>query len=139
MMHTKYKSWALTSALAAFALAIASAPSFAQTAYTQDTTTEITVVGPHAHHRVVGRSTSGAPIEEVALTQNVSYADLDLRQPSAVSELWRRVEQTAYMNCQELDNRSLGNPVLDTDRSCTASAVGEAQAQVQNAVAYANR
>ncbi len=136
-MHTKYKSWALKTALAASALAMVSGPSFAQD--TTQYSSEITIVGPHTHHRVLGRTSAGIPIEEVALTQYVSYADLDLRQPSNIAELNRRVAGAAWQSCQQLEDQSLGNPMLDTDRYCADYAVGEAQAQIDSAVAIANR
>lgn len=84
---------------------------------------------------VVGRSTSGIPIELATLTRHVSYADLDLRTYMGVMELERRVRESAQMACTKLDALyPLDEPQAPT---CVGKAIADASRQVDFAIARA--
>ncbi len=92
----------------------------------------ITVEAPRMIHReTVGRSATGAPIEEVSLSRIVYVGDLDLRRVADVKELDRRINVTAKEACEQL-NRLYpveNYPVTSTDRDCFKAAVHDAMEQ----------
>lgn len=94
-------------------LLAASAPVFAQDREV------ITVVAPRAIVKTVGRSTIGAPIEEVSLSLMVSYAGLDLTNPSDYAEVQKRINDTAAEACKQLDQMY---PLEEPDKGCAAKA-----------------
>lgn len=91
---------------------------------------EITVMAPRSIHReVVGRSAIGAPIEEISLTRRVSYAGLDLRRPSDMNELQRRIKMTANEACDQL-NKLYPLDTVPSDRDCKTDAYNSGMEQV---------
>ncbi|MGH7105494.1 MAG: UrcA family protein [Acetobacteraceae bacterium] len=87
---------------------------------------------------VVDRSVStAAPIENVAITRHVSYADLDLATRAGAVELERRVTEAARAGCKQLDDLY---PLEEKEaRECTRTAVAEASPQVKHAIAATRR
>ena len=86
---------------------------------------------------VVGRTTIGAPVEEVTLTHRVSYADLDLATHSGAMALKRRVKETARLACEQLDKLY---PFEDkAEPACIQEAVHRAESQVDEAIVSAER
>lgn len=67
---------------------------------------EIVVLSaPRTIKTVVGRSSStGAPIENIELRRQVSYADLDLAEEADVETLDKRIRETARESCKQLSN-----------------------------------
>jgi UrcA family protein len=125
---------AATGLVLAAALAVCSMPGVAQEA--QPTLEEVIVEAPWLIEReVVGRSPTGARIEEISLTRRIDITDLDLTQTVDVSELESRIDSAARDSCDKLAEMfPLSNP--DT-RTCVDRAVGEAMTQAQDAVAAA--
>lgn len=98
---------------------------YVQSSYDDDTVEGITV---RPHHRVVGRSAIGAPIEEITASRVVSYRDLDLSTGNDRHILKARIEQAAQSACEELNNRA---DVLDSDSAdCYHDAVRDGLSQV---------
>jgi len=131
---------------AAAGLVITSVDVFAQPASSQASggtrVEEVYVVAPHeVTRKTVGRSTIGAPIEEVTLTHRVSYADLDLTKQADIDALNARVKDSAARGCQELDQ--LYPAALDLTspmpKTCTEMAMDGAMPQVAEAVESARR
>jgi UrcA family protein len=106
---------------------------FAQQAYTQRDES-ITVQAPRMIHReTVGRSVTGAPIEEVSLTRRVYVGDLDLRRVADNNELDRRIDLTAREACDQLNRLYPADmyPAAANDRDCVKSAIHDAMLQKQ--------
>jgi len=114
--------------LLAIGIAIAGGPVVAQEV------SEITVVAPRPVTRVVGRTSSGVPVELVTLTRHVSYADLDLAKSADAAALEARVNDTAKEACKQLDTLY---PLRSSDPECFKKAVDGAMVQVKAAVAAA--
>lgn len=83
---------------------------------------------------VVGRSSStGAPIKEIRIKSQVSYADLDLTTDAGAQELEKRVRDTAKSTCAEIkvDVPAQGS----TEERCVKEAIDGAMVQVNAAIA----
>lgn len=107
-------------------LLVASAPVFAQD---QEV---ITVVAPREMVKTVGRSTIGAPIQEVSLSLTVSYAGLDLTKKSDYTEVEKRINDTAVEACKQLDKMY---PLMEADKSCVTKAADGGMTQLKAIVA----
>ena len=108
---------------------------YAQSSYDDENTVEGITVRPH--HRVVGRSAIGAPIEEITASRVVSYRDLDLSSDYDAHILKVRIERAAQSACDELSNRA---DVLDSDSSdCYHDAVRDGLSQVSYNIGYEPR
>jgi UrcA family protein len=124
------------------ALAIPIGSAAAQTTY--ETREQITVTPPYVQHRTIGRSYTGAPIEELSLSRVVDLSDLDLSRWSDVQMLDSRVRQAAYSACNQL-NREYPESLYpsyqssqSSDRDCVVRATNEGMAQARFAVAQWN-
>jgi UrcA family protein len=62
----------------------------------------VIVIAPRRHYSNE-RSDIGAPIENVALSRQVGFSDLDLSTPWGARKLRERVRYTAHALCQRLD------------------------------------
>jgi UrcA family protein len=112
----------------------------AQTTY-RTTTEEITIIAPHVHHRTIGRSYTGVPVEELSLSRGVDYSDLDLSRWGDVQVLDYRIRQAAYGACDTLNREypeTLYPSYQSSDSNCVARATDEGRAQAQLAVAQWN-
>src|SRR4051812_45075439 len=94
-----------TSKLATAMIVLLAAPAYAQPPYVQNEGSEtITVTPPY----VVTKTTTGAIRDRTtsySISRVVSYADLDLKTDSGVSNLEGRVKEAATGVCQEMDMR----------------------------------
>lgn len=92
---------------------------------------EVIVRAPR--HRVEGRSSIGAPIEDVALSEPVRFDDLDLSYDRDVHRLENRIHAKARALCRRLD---VAHPidVSDTPQTCYRDAVADAMDQLEAAV-----
>ncbi len=122
----------LTCALAAIGIISASELALAQT----QTAAEITITGERSS-KIVGRSTIGAPIEELTLSRKVSFSDLDLTSSAGASELEKRVNETAKDLCAELDKLRPLEPA--TGRDCVKKTSEPALAQAHAAITAAQQ
>jgi UrcA family protein len=85
--------------------------------------------------KVVGRTPSGVPIEELTLKRTVSYADLDLKTQAGAAELEKRVKDTAKAACDELD--ALYPLTKSEGPVCVKRATDGAMVMVRRAIAVA--
>lgn len=86
---------------------------------------------------VIGRSSLGAPLEQVNITHRVSYSDLDLTTVVGATELKNRVKEAAKTACKQLDD--LYPLEAKNVRECTQTAIAQASSQVDSAIAGAIR
>jgi UrcA family protein len=108
-------------------LAVAT-PAFTQPAASP--TEEVIVRAPPYHGPQ--RSEIGAPIEDVSLSREVRFDDLDLRSTSGQDTLRDRIRQTALSLCQEIENRY---PVTaDGSPPCYRTAFDDAMDQAESAI-----
>ena len=96
----------------------------------------IIVTAPREVHKVVGRSASGVPIEEISISYEVGIADLDLTTSSGLAELETRIGNAAKLACWALDEVT---PLIPTDPSCVTKAIAGAAEQKKQAIAAAAR
>jgi UrcA family protein len=94
-----------------------------------------------AHHGVqkkqVGLSYTGIPIEQVSLSREVGYGDLDLSTPEGKAKLEKRIKTVAREACGQL-HKLYPLDTWDTDnRTCIADAVDRAMNQEKAIVAGA--
>lgn len=95
---------------------------------------EITIIAPHQVHRKnVGKTTIGAPIEEISLTHHVGYNDLNLTKPEDVETLKTRITDMAKEGCEELDELFPLDKDIDKNRQCVRDATSQAMAQISAA------
>lgn len=98
------------------------------------TTEHVIVEAGRPTAKVVGRSASGAPIEEVSLSARVTYSDLELSIPSNAKVLKQRVRDAALEVCDRLEQMY---PLGGGSDSCARKAEEGAQEQVTAAIAKA--
>jgi UrcA family protein len=118
----------------AIALAAASAAAVAQQ---QEPTSNIKVDGGQVQVTTVGLSEAGIPIERFQLDRTVSYANLDLSTPAGVTELKKRVRETARQACEALGSADLTDLSEMDNGACVRNATENAMAQVNAAIANA--
>ena len=92
---------------------------------------EVIVRAPRYHPRE--RSSIGAPIETVSLSEPVRFDDLDLNSDRDVWRLQNRIHAKARALCRRLD---VAHPidVSDTPQTCYRDAVADAMDQLDAAV-----
>ncbi len=124
----------LKCALAAVGIISTSGLAFAQTQTSSPT--EITITGERTS-KIVGRTSTGVPIEEMTLTRKVSYSDLDLASSAGASELEKRVHETAKELCAKLDKL---NPLAQpSGKECIRKATDPALAEAHAAITAAQQ
>lgn len=98
--------------------------------YSADGTERVEVTAPPYHHAT--RSTIGAPIRDVSLSQPVRFNDLNLRSAWGARELRHRVRYTARKLCNQLDRRY---PISTSDSPpCYRTALRNAMYQANTAI-----
>jgi len=97
---------------------------------------EITVVAERPTTTVVGRTSSGAPVELIELRHHVRYGDLDLATHTGATDLETRVNNAAKAACAELDKLY---PLETPDAKCAKKAADAAMSQVHAAVTAAEQ
>ena len=91
---------------------------------------EVIIQAPRYHGP--SRSTIGAPIRDVGMSQPVRYDDLDLRTYDGVRELRERIRYTARTLCHKLD---VAYPISVSDSpDCYRSAMADAMDQADAAI-----
>lgn len=122
----------LTFVLAALGLMLSSEAAIAQS---DDNTV---VVQRDVTREQVGRSaTTGAPIEDITVSLQIAYNDLNLKKAADVDELNNRIRDAARNSCSELDRFFPQTSSFRLRRECIRRAVRSASAQVEAAVAGA--
>jgi UrcA family protein len=97
---------------------------------------EIIVIAPSGiHSETVGRTASGARIENVTTQRIVSTDDLDLRTDYGVNELRRRIHATVVDACRDIEASS-PNIQITTRSDCVRAAERDAMTQADNLVYY---
>lgn len=91
---------------------------------------QVTIRAERPAAKVVGHTSSGAPISEYQITYHVTFADLDVATPVGANALKARVRTAAYSLCKDLDKLY---PVAEQDNTCEKKAEDGAMSQV-NAV-----
>lgn len=130
-MHTPFL---LSSAAVLFALAAscASAQDYDRTGQpvSYGGSEDVIVIAPPWH--APRSSVTGAPIEDVAMSQSVRFDDLDLRTADGARELRDRVRSTARDLCRRLD---VAYPVSASDSPpCYRTAMEDGLAQANAAI-----
>jgi len=117
----------LTTILATGAIALTLATSASAQDYAGPTE-DVIVRAPHYGPQ---RSDIGAPIQNVSLSREVRFDDLDLRTVWGARALRSRLRQTALNLCRQLDNQYV---TLDDNRSCYRAAYEDAMMQAEAAI-----
>jgi UrcA family protein len=118
----------------ALALVAASGAAFAQQ---PDHTSHIDIQGGQVQVRTVGLSDTGLPMERFELDRTVSYANLDLSTVAGVTELKKRVRETARQACEDLDTADPIDLLQSDNATCVKEATEAAMMQVKAAMATA--
>ncbi len=119
----------VTSALALGFTTAASAQDYDQDSHYRSGTEEVIVTAPRYHGQ---RSEIGAPIEDVSMSRDVRFDDLDLRTPYGAHVLRERVRFTAQTLCRRLDQL---HPISTADSPpCLRTALDDAMAQADEAI-----
>lgn len=95
---------------------------------------QVTIRAERPTKEVVGRTSSGVPIEEYQLSYRVTFEDLDIATPVGAQALKARVRTAAYSLCEDLDKLY---PMAEQDRSCARKAEDGAMSQVNAAITMA--
>lgn len=99
---------------------------------------EITVVAPREVTRQqVGRSYTGVPIEEISVSYEIPYGDLDLKKTADVDTLRQRITGIAKQACKEVSQLPPYNVSARSRQDCIRKSVKTAAKQVDAAVAAA--
>ena len=93
----------------------------------------ITVYGPRHHPE--RDSVTGAPIQDVAISEAVRFDDLDLTTREGAHALRERIKHTASRLCRNLDESYA--PSITSTPVCYDQAVNDAMAQADDAIAAA--
>jgi UrcA family protein len=86
-----------------------------------------------------GKTATGIPLVDVALSYGVSYAGLDLASAAGAAELEKRVNDAAKEVCKEISSqRPLAN-FTTSDAECTKAAADKAMVTVHALIAAAGK
>jgi len=92
---------------------------------------EVTVTVPGS--KTIGRSTNGAPIEEVSVSEKIDYNPVMLTTNSGRALLEDKVTQEAKRMCKELETP--GSVPTEPEQACVKRAVANAKEQIAAAAA----
>lgn len=102
------------------------------------TADEVTVrAAREARHQNIGKDYAGIPIEQVTLTREVGYRDIDIHSPGGITTLRRRIYLTARDACSELTNIYPITSWTSSNQECVDTAVNTALSQLPADVAAA--
>jgi UrcA family protein len=96
-----------------------------------DTMDEVTVTVPA--QKTIGRSTNGAPIEEVSASERIQYNSTMLTTNSGMALLEDKVAQEAKRLCKDVETP--GSVPTETEQACVKRAVAGAKEQIAAAAA----
>lgn len=89
---------------------------------------EIVVTAPRTVERsVVGRTTTGIPVEEISLSRSVSLVGFDLKKAADVAQVELLIDEAAEDNCKQLDSLY---PLIPSDPRCVKRAADGAKDQL---------
>jgi UrcA family protein len=132
-MHSRSLARRAIPATVTLAFVIASATVFAQDNGSQ----EVRIQGAPVVTSE-GWSHTGIQDQRVMLSQNISYADLNLATPAGERELKSRVRDAANTICQRLGDYDQSNRGVDAQQhqvECVDGALDDAMVQVRRALA----
>jgi|SRR5579862_4235840 len=92
---------------------------------------EVTVTVPGS--KTIGRSTNGAPIEEVSVSEKIDYNPVMLTTNSGRALLEDKVTQEAKRMCKQLETP--GSVPTEPEQACVKRAVANAKEQIAAAAA----
>lgn len=92
---------------------------------------EVTVTAPAT--KVIGRGTTGAPIEEVSASERIQYSHTMLMTNSGRALLEDKVAEEARRLCKDLETP--GSVPTETEQACVKRAVAGAKEQIAAAAA----
>ena len=95
---------------------------------------QVTIRAERPTANVVGRTSSGIPIQGYQIAYHVTFADLDITTPLGVNALKARVRKAAYSLCQDLDKLY---PTAEADKGCAKKAEDGAMSQVNTVLTMA--
>lgn len=78
--------------------------------------------------KLVGRTSSGIPVESVSLSYAVSLQGVDLSTPSGMQELEKRINDVALTACEDLGHRYPDS--TPDDKTCARDTAKKAIAQL---------
>jgi UrcA family protein len=133
-MTTTTRSGARRTSNVALILAASAFASAAVLAADPQPEAQVTIRAERPNVKVVGRTSSGVPIEEYQLSYRVTFGDLDIATPVGAQALKARVRTAAISLCKDLDQLY---PVADHDTSCATKAEEGAMSQVNTAITTA--
>jgi UrcA family protein len=96
---------------------------------------EVTVQASRVVTKVVGKTSSGIPIEDVSLSYGVSAKDLDLSTHAGAMALQKRVADAASAACKELSRQYPDSTPSDAD--CVKASTAKAMVRVNELVTAA--
>lgn len=138
-IHRALTVLAVSALAGATALAAPQAPGSANTQQS-----EVTIhASGQVKRQLVGSTYSGEPVEQLDLSRQVGYGDLNLHTAAGVAQLKRRIRATARAACRQL--RHLYPPMSplvvwqSNNQACVDRAVEEGMAQVPTAIAAAEQ
>jgi UrcA family protein len=123
-----------SSCLTGIAVAVAACGLTCAAAFAQNQE-EVQVQAARTVSTVVGRTTTGIPIVEVALSYRVSLAGLDLSTKPGADEAGRRVNAAAGKACKEIGRQYPNSTPSDSE--CARAASDKAMVRVHELVAAA--
>src|SRR5690348_11866581 len=86
--------------------------------------------------KVVGRTSSGIPVEEITLNYDVSVAGIDPASNAGTAELAQRINAAAEAACKEISRRY--PDATPGDAECARKAAGNAMVKARELVAAAH-
>jgi UrcA family protein len=102
------------------------------------TADEVTVrAAREARHQNIGKDYAGIPVEQVTLTREVGYRDIDIHSPAGITTLRRRIYLTARDACAELTDIYPITSWTSSNQECVSTAVNTALSQLPSDVAAA--
>lgn len=99
---------------------------------------QVTVEAARVVKHTVGRSYTGAPIEELQLRRRVAYSDLDLSTATGQDAFKNRIKTTAREACKQLSSLYPLALWTTSNESCVKSATDDAMAQANKVIAAAH-
>jgi UrcA family protein len=97
---------------------------------------KVIVIAPHRHYSRE-RSDIGAPIENVAMSRQIRFDDLDLSTAWGARRLRERIRYTAHELCRRLDTLYPVSAPGESGSDCYRNAVDGGMDQADQAIAQA--
>ena len=98
---------------------------------------EVTVQAQRVVKKVIGRTSSGIPIEDISLSYGVSTTGLDLSSSAGAAQLKKRVTDAANAACKELGRQY--PDATTSDAECVKNATDKAMVRVNELLAAAKK